>query len=55
MNNGIWDFIRAEFVTSAVRAEQYLLQGAILFFVVGSEILTNYELKIADKEETKHE
>jgi GTP-binding protein len=23
MNNGIWDFIRAEFVTSAVRAEQY--------------------------------
>jgi ABC-type uncharacterized transport system permease subunit len=32
-----------------------MLQGAILFFVVGSEILTNYELKITGKEEAKHE
>ena len=32
-----------------------MLQGAILFFVVGSEILTNYELKVSDEEEAKHE
>ena len=32
-----------------------MLQGAILFFVVGSEILTQYEIKFSDKEEVQDE
>jgi ABC-type uncharacterized transport system permease subunit len=32
-----------------------MLQGAILFFVVGSDILTNYEIKLVGKEENDHE
>ena len=32
-----------------------MLQGAILFFVVGSDILTNYEIKLVGKEENNHE
>ena len=32
-----------------------MLQGAILFFVVGSEILTQYEIKFAAKEEGQDE
>ena len=32
-----------------------MLQGAILFFVVGSEILTRYEIKLKAKEEVQND